>query len=172
MDYSNGYTGFAPNTIYPYPGYHYTQVPNQPVPQPMNYQNTTRTQPMPQTIQNAGFISVKSRTEAEQWPLEPGASLTFKDESKPYQYYAKSRGMSQFDEPVFESYHLVKDDDNVNTINLVEKPEAPGIEFVAKEELDKLCVKIDQLADQIDRLQAALYGGVSYEDSQGGMTNA
>lgn len=127
--------------------------------QPIGHQAQTIPQPMQQPAQpsqnavnntgnsNTGFIPVKSREEAEQWPVAPGASVTFKDESKPYQYYSKSRGLSQFDEAVFESYHLVKDgDDNENN---AEKKES---KYALKDEFDKLLNKVDQISEQIGKL--------------------
>lgn len=67
-----------------------------------------QSQPQPQ-IQNGGFVSVRNETEARNYPVAPGNSVTFKDESTPYVLYTKTMGFSQFDRPVFEKYKLVKE---------------------------------------------------------------
>ena len=53
----------------------------------MNYQP----QQIPSQIQNNGFISVRSELEARNYPVAPGNSITFKDETAPYviQFYPK-----------------------------------------------------------------------------------
>lgn len=55
-----------------------------------------------------GFISVTNEQQAKDWPIAPGNSLTFKDESAPY-IYTKTMGLSQFETPVFEKYRLIKE---------------------------------------------------------------
>ena len=62
-----------------------------------------------QQIQNSGFISVRSEMEARNYPVAPGNSITFKDETAPY-VYTKTMGFSQLDRPNFEKYKLVKED--------------------------------------------------------------
>ena len=83
-------------------------------------QTTTQTQlQMPQFQQDLqqkasqehyGFISVNSEQQARNWPIAPGNSLTFKDESSPY-IYTKTMGLSQFETPIFEKYRLTKEED-------------------------------------------------------------
>lgn len=60
-------------------------------------------------IQNGGFLPVRSRQEAMNYPVAPGMSVTFKDESAPY-IYTKTKGFNQFDEPVFDVYKLTKEE--------------------------------------------------------------
>ena len=48
--------------------------------------------------------------EARNYPVAPGNSVTFKDETSPY-VYTKTQGFSQLDRPVFEKYRLVKEED-------------------------------------------------------------
>lgn len=76
---------------------------------PQYYQQMQNQQAAPQ-IQNSGFISAKSIEEAFNWPLAPGNSLTFKIENAPY-ICTKTKGFSQLDQPIFEKYRLVKEDD-------------------------------------------------------------
>ena len=83
-----------------YPNY-YQYGQNMPMQQMQNVQQ------VPQ-IQNGGFISVRSETEARNYPVAYGNSITFKDETAPY-VYTKTMGFSQLDRPVFEKYKLVKE---------------------------------------------------------------
>lgn len=55
-----------------------------------------------------GFVSVPSEEFARNYPVGYGNSVNFKDEHAPY-IYVKTMGLSQFDNPVFEKYRLVKE---------------------------------------------------------------
>ena len=48
--------------------------------------------------------------EARGYPVAPGNSVTFKDETAPY-VYVKTMGFSQLDTPRFERFRLVREDD-------------------------------------------------------------
>ena len=61
------------------------------------------------TVQQ-GFVLVQSEQEARAYPVAPGNSITFKDESGPF-CYVKTMGFSQLDRPTFERYRLVKEED-------------------------------------------------------------
>ena len=63
----------------------------------------------PQQIQNGGFVSVRNEGEARSYPVAPGNSITFKDETAPY-VYTKTMGFSQLDRPIFEKFKLVKEE--------------------------------------------------------------
>lgn len=63
----------------------------------------------PQQIQNGGLVSVRNITEARNYPVAAGNSVTFKDENSPY-IYTKTMGFSQLDRPIFEVFRLVKED--------------------------------------------------------------
>ena len=54
------------------------------------------------------FIRVQSETQAREWNVAPGNSVTFVDDNAPY-CYTKSMGMSQFDAPVFKRFRLVEE---------------------------------------------------------------
>ena len=79
-----------------YPNYMYPQQPQ------------AQQQQAPRQEQS-GFISVNGEQQARDWPIAPGNSLTFKDETAPYIYTKTS--YSQFDIPVFEKYRLTKEED-------------------------------------------------------------
>lgn len=85
---------YYPNYVNPY--MNYSQ------PYPVQQQQPTQ-------IQNGGFVSVRSEQEARNYPVAPGNSVTFKDETAPY-VYTKTMGFSQLDRPMFDKYKLVKED--------------------------------------------------------------
>ena len=80
-------------------------------------------------IQSGGLVSVRSVEEAYNYPVAPGNSITFKDETQPY-VYTKTKGFSPLEQPVFEKYRLVKVDENNNIAqNTPKSPEtAPDYE--------------------------------------------
>lgn len=79
-----------------------------------NYQTSyqaPQAQASPQATQEqSAFISVQDEQQARNWPIAPGASLTFKNEKEPY-IYTKTAGLSQFEQPVFEKYRITKEED-------------------------------------------------------------
>lgn len=81
--------------------------------QPQQQQMQTPAPTAPQ-IQNGGFVSVRNEAEARNYPVAPGNSITFKDETAPY-VYTKTMGFSQLDRPVFDKYRLVKEETPVET---------------------------------------------------------
>jgi hypothetical protein len=68
-----------------------------------------------QQTQQTGLISVRSELEARNYPIAPGNSVTFKDETAPY-VYTKTMGFSQLDMPVFEKYRLVKEEEQASVV--------------------------------------------------------
>ena len=73
-------------------------------------QQSQNQQPQQQQIQQSGFVLVRSEDEARNYPVAPGNSITFKDESRDY-CYVKSMGFNQLDRPIFERYRMVKEED-------------------------------------------------------------
>jgi hypothetical protein len=119
------------------------QYPYQQAVQP-NYQQTNQ-------IQSGGLVSVRSVEEAYNYPVAPGNSITFKDETQPY-VYTKTKGFSPLEQPVFEKYRLVKVDENNNIAqNTPKSPEtAPDYEKQIKllwDEVNALKSKIKGVND-------------------------
>ena len=112
-----------------------------------NYYNPYYQQPVQQT-QNNGFISVRNEVEARNYPVAPGNSITFKDETSPY-VYTKTMGFSQLDRPIFEKFKLVKEDvaDNVET---------PNSTFNSTEKINELRDELDELKGELDAIKAKL----------------
>lgn len=123
-----------------YPSYnpmYYQQLQNMQQPQ-QNTQQTTQ-------IQNGGFVMVKDISEALNYPVAPGNSVTFKNENQPY-IYTKTLGFSQLDQPVFETFKLVKE----------ERAEAP---ITASEDIVAQFLTLDEgnaLRAELDALKAEL----------------
>ena len=88
-------------------------------------------------IQNSGFILAPNEEYAFNYPVAPGNSVSFKDENKPY-VYVKTMGLSQFDQPTFERYRLVKEEDPVAT------PQPAG-EYALKSDLDAIRADIETI---------------------------
>ena len=76
---------------------------------PQFYQQVPQNQPQSMQIQSSGFISVRNESEARNYPVAYGNSVTFKDENAPY-VYTKTMGFSQLETPRFEKYKLVKEE--------------------------------------------------------------
>ena len=86
---------------------YFMQNYSQNYPQYSQMQGQQQAPMMPQP-QNAGLVSVRNETEARNYPVALGNSVTFKDETAPY-VYTKTMGFSQLDRPVFDKYRLVKE---------------------------------------------------------------
>lgn len=94
--------------VSPFANQYYTPVQQMQQPQ-QNYtqpQQNTQVQP----VQNGGFIPAPNEMYARNYPVAPGNSVTFKDESAPY-VYTKTMGYNQLETPRFEKYRLVKEED-------------------------------------------------------------
>ncbi len=85
---------------------YYQQAFNQPI------QQQQMQQQMQPQVQANGLVTVRSETEAANFPVGAGNSVIFKDETAPY-IYVKTMGFSQLDRPIFEKYRLDKE----NTTN-------------------------------------------------------
>lgn len=105
-------------------------------PQPM-YQPMY--QPAMQQVVN-NLISVRSEAEARNYPVEPGKSLTFKDETAPY-IYTKTMGLSPLEQPKFEKFKLEKEDD--------EPLETDRAKYVTVDDLKAIISDVESLKDEI-----------------------
>lgn len=99
--------------------YNYPYYPN-----PYNgYQpNQTAQAYQVQANTQSGFIGVQNESEARLYPVGPGHSVTFRDESQPNTFYTKTMGNSPLDRPTFECYRLVKVETAENTPQSAESP--------------------------------------------------
>ena len=102
--------------------------------------------------QNSAFVSVRSIEEAINYPVAPGNSITFKVENTPY-VCTKTKGFSPLDQPVFEKYRLVKEEEPV-----AKPPETP----VQASETQQ---QIEQIWDEINALKLLVKGGKQNDKS-------
>lgn len=119
--------------------------------QPLQPQQQVQPQTQPQ-IHNGGFVIAHNETEARNWPVAPGNSVTFKDESAPY-IYTKTMGYNQLETPIFEKFRLVKED---------EAPPAVPVKDDAKNgneiDLSKYALKsdLDSVRENIEYIKKSL----------------
>lgn len=128
-----------------YPNYNqmYLQQQLQSIQQPQQANQTPQ-------IQNGGFVMVKDINEAMNYPVAPGNSVTFKNENQPY-IYTKTLGFSQLDQPMFEIFKLVKEENELPKEEI--KEELPVIEYLSIDEAEKLKTEIENLKTEIGFLR-------------------
>ena len=154
----NGYQQYPPYPQYQQNGQQMQGVLQNPQ-QPQSQQPTQMVQPqMPgQQIQSGGFVSVRSIEEAFNYPVQPGKSVTFKDEYAPY-VYTKTKGFSQLEEPVFEKYRLVKEENGQpqgQAQEAVPEPEKKE-EYALKSDFLDAISDFDDLRKQIKNLESQI----------------
>lgn len=115
---------------------------------PMNQQAFQQAQNTQQpTIQNGGFVSVRSEIEARNYPVAPGNSVTFIDENAPY-CYTKTMGFSQLDRPRFEKFRLVKEEETAQPTQA--STDVQKVDYALKSELQSLK---DEFSSEIANLK-------------------
>lgn len=144
-----------------YPNYNYQQY-QQSYPQQYqqnNQQMVGAQMSLPQQQpQFGGFVSVRNEIEARNYPVAPGNSVMFRDETGPY-IYSKSMGYSQLDTPKFDKYRLVKEEDT--SVN-VSEPHTDSLEskmdnlptYALKSEFDALNELVNTLVEDVDLLKS------------------
>jgi hypothetical protein len=111
-----------------------------------------------QQPQFGGFVSVRNEMEARNYPVAPGNSVMFRDETGPY-IYSKSMGYSQLDTPRFDKYRLVKEEDapvstcEPHTDVLNDKTDNLPT-YALKSEFDALQELVGALAEDVDLLKS------------------
>lgn len=134
MAYNNFYSGYSP---------YYQQV---------NPYQINQAQPIQQNQVNSGFINVRSAQEAYNYPVAPGASVTFKDETAPF-IYVKTRGFNQLEEPTFEQFQLVKVD---NSQKAAEPAQTASPEYALKADITALQSEIDLIKKKVSEYKLAV----------------
>lgn len=122
------------------------QMPQQMAGAPMSVQGQ-----QPQ-IQNGGFVSVRNETEARGYPVAPGNSVTFKDETAPY-VYTKTMGFSQLDRPIFEKYRLVRETPSEAVQTFQDANNTPSAKIYTIEDAER---DIGQIRADLDGLKSDL----------------
>lgn len=129
------YNSYPYQSLYPtYPQYSYAPQVNQ---------------VQSQQIQN-GFVSVQSIEEAYNWPIAPGNSITFKIENSPY-ICTKTKGFSQLEQPTFEKYRLVKENEEKEPPK--EIPEIDMSSYVLKKDFMAVSGEVENLKSELEALK-------------------
>lgn len=148
VTYQPNYYG-QPNPYYQQMQQQQAMMQQQAQQQAQQQQNQQMQQP---AIQQSGFVLVQSEQEARAYPVAPGNSITFKDESQPY-CYVKTMGFNQLDRPTFERYRLVKEDSVVTPQNA--PTSADGAEsskdtaYALKSDLGAIWSEIDAIKEKV-----------------------
>ena len=143
---------YFPATYQPYQyAPQYQQPQYQPVIQTSQQPVQQNYQPVQQQVQNGGFVTVRSEEEARNYPVAPGTSITFKNESAPY-CYTKTMGFSQLEAPRFEKFRLVKED-------IVDYPvengasEASPADYATKDDLSAVVSAVKELSGVVSSIK-------------------
>ena len=163
MFYNNGFPAtYQP--IYQQPQYQpyqqqVMQQQTQPVQQVQQVQQQQQAQ-YPMT-QQSGFVRVRNENEARMYPVAPGNSVTFIDETGPY-CYSKTVNMGQLDRPIFEKYRLVKEDDESAPVEAPQRPvDAPVMDlskYATKADIEAFRAELDAAKSDIETFRGDLYG--------------
>lgn len=156
----NGYQQYPPYPQYQQNGQQMQgllQNPQQPQGQQPQQMLPTQMSGTSQQIQSGGFVSVRSIEEAFNYPVQPGKSITFKDEYAPY-VYTKTKGFSQLEEPVFEKYRLVKEENGQPQGQTQEVSPEPKKreEYALKSDFLDAVSDFDDLRNQIKNLESQI----------------
>lgn len=140
-----------------YPNYNYQQY-QQSYPQQYqqnNQQMVGAQMSLPQQQpQFGGFVSVRNEMEARNYPVAPGNSVMFRDETGPY-IYSKSMGYSQLDTPRFDKYRLIKEENasEAHTDDLCDKMDNLPT-YALKSDFEALQELVGTLAEDVDILKS------------------
>ena len=156
MAYNNYFSpAYQPN-YYGQPNPYYQQMQQQQAmmqQQAQQAQQQAQSQQMQQpTIQQSGFVLVQSEQEARAYPVAPGNSITFKDESGPF-CYVKTMSFNQLDRPTFERYRLVKEDAPSEARESTTMHEHPAptknTTYATKDDLEAIWDELDALKEKL-----------------------
>lgn len=130
-------------------------------------QNMQQSQQQNTQIQNGGFVIVKDINEAMNYPVAPGNSVTFKNENQPY-IYTKTLGFSQLDQPIFEIFKLIKEDNNLKSNEIINETtqDIPVVEYFSIGDGETLKNEVDCLKAEIEFLKELIAGEGKEGDSE------
>lgn len=105
-----------------------------------------------QQMQSNGLVSVRSIDEALRYPVAPGNSVTFKDETAPY-IYTKTMGFSQLDRPIFERFRLIKEDNQEESVIKTHEPQTQSqkVDIDIKKEIDDLKKRMEAVENELTK---------------------
>jgi len=109
--------------------------------QPYQQQQSQQAQPV-QSMQNGGFMTVRSEEDVLRYPLAPGTFATFRIEGTPF-VVEKAMGFSQLEGPQYRKYQLTP----------VETEETKHPDYALKDDLKSMSEQIDRLESEIRELR-------------------
>lgn len=118
----------------------YTYNPYMPQNTQAMMMNNQQNQQNPQ-IQNSGYVEVSGYQEVVNYPVACATSVNLID-LQAMKFYVKKRGFSSFDQPVIESYTLVKDE-NKDT----------AVSYATPEDIKSLRAEIASVKADIDKMK-------------------
>lgn len=131
----------AYNNLFP-TGYQQMYYPQQ-YQQPMQ-QMAQPVQQVQQQVQNGGVVNVQNEQEARDYLVANGTSVTFIDTNNK-KIYIKTKGFSNFDNPTFEKYKLIKDEEETPA-------QQPVTEYANKTDLEKVESEIEKIKEEINKI--------------------
>lgn len=147
------------NSGYGYNPYAAMQIPQQmmqPVQQGQQATQQASQQPPQMQSISGGIIHVQSENEARQYPVAPGNSVTFIDDTQAF-CYTKTMSTSQFDAPVFKKFKLVEVPDNSTAQNAQNTPSQTVSQqgynfedFALKADLETLRAEIERIENKFE----------------------
>lgn len=127
-------------------------------------------QPQATTQQSSSIVPIASEQEARSYPVGLGNSVMFQNESEPFRFYAKTMGKSVLDTPIFEKFHLVKDDGNVTDAAETNsnKEEIDLSVYALKDDFKPILAQLNNIKNDIsylkDRIKKKTYREVVEDD--------
>lgn len=113
--------------------------------------------PYQQTIQYGGYMNVRCREEAMNYPVAPGTMMIFANNDGG-SMYTKVMGYSQFDKPMFSEYRLVKEEPSNQPHSGAENAQADNSATVpANAEFEEIRGQIEGILKDIKAIKKDLY---------------
>lgn len=92
-------------------------------------------------IQNSGYVEVSGYQEVVNYPVACATSVNLID-LQAMKFYVKKRGFSSFDQPVIESYTLVKDENKETAVSYATPEDIKSL----KDEIASIKADVDKLS--------------------------
>jgi len=154
MAYNNYFPATYQPAYYGQPNPYYQQMAQQQAMMQQQQAQAQQGQTQHPPIQQSGFVLVQSEQEARAYPVAPGNSITFKDETAPF-CYVKTMGFNQLDRPTFERYRLVKEETPSQAPQeAVKEDKAEAIKepaYALKTDLVALWDAVDEIKEEMHR---------------------
>lgn len=117
-----------------------------------------------QQSQVQSIISVRNEDEAKNYPVAPGNSIVFRDETAPY-IYTKTMGMSQLDRPTFEKFRLLREGEVSNNDEMKNQITSMSADIASvNETIKSMTEQIDYLKKRLNRPKKQIIQEVEEDD--------